>query len=312
MMRPIAFVVISVAPAAPNPFSLVVTGSATVAPAVVLTWTDPTPPSAPTTLGNPKNEIGFRIDRAVGAGAFNPLVTALANSTTFTDTLVVPGTTYRYRVVTFNAAGQTATASLSANIPTTNGWPISPTGLVANISPNGAGVQVNLSWTANAINTTAYVLGRTGGTGTFTTVSLLGRTNNTYTDTEVTIGATYVYSVYAVNGAAVATVPTTLSVTVRTPPATPTNVTATNITQTTVTLNWLPGTGFSNIQIYYSQNGSTWTLFYTTGPAVTSKTLAGLSRNTTYFFRIRADLTYSTIAYSNFAPAPPIQIKTLP
>ena len=48
------------------------------------------PASDPATLGNPANEIGFRIERAVNGGAFAVLGTALANATSFTDNTILP------------------------------------------------------------------------------------------------------------------------------------------------------------------------------------------------------------------------------
>ena len=63
-------------------------------------------------MNNARNEIGFRIQRAkVSAagvtGAYKLIGSALANTTTFSDASAVAGTTYRYRVVAFNAAGNT-------------------------------------------------------------------------------------------------------------------------------------------------------------------------------------------------------------
>jgi predicted phage tail protein len=62
---------------------------------VRLTWTD-----------NSGNELGFRVERATGTqGTFAFLSQVGADVTTFTDTTVKAGKTYRYRVQAFNAAG---------------------------------------------------------------------------------------------------------------------------------------------------------------------------------------------------------------
>jgi FtsP/CotA-like multicopper oxidase with cupredoxin domain len=314
MMRPIAFVFQSAVPGAPNPLTAVLNGSPTVAPSVTLTWTDPTPASSPTTLGNPANEIGFRIDRAVGTGPFNALYTALANSTTYTDTVIGSGVTYRYRVVAFNVAGQTASTTQSITTPT-GGWPIAPTGfkLVSFTSSTGGAVQVNLSWTANATNTTGYTITRTGGTGTFTPVNITSRTTTTYGDPTAVIGTTYTYSLVAVNGSAVSAATTLVVKAIAVPPA-PTNLASPSQTQTTVTLTWTntvsgPGTG---VLIYMSLNATTWTALGST--TASTYVVTGLTnhtlRPTPYYFRLYSYVSNPVYLSSN--PTPVIGVNTLP
>ena len=118
MMRPLVVQVASVAPAAPG-LSAALAGTL-----VNLTWTDATPPA--TSLGNPANEIGFLIQRATGAtgGTFAQIGTALANATTYADATAASGTTYRYRVIAYNAAGSsvsnTATVIMPSGTPVLN------------------------------------------------------------------------------------------------------------------------------------------------------------------------------------------------
>jgi FtsP/CotA-like multicopper oxidase with cupredoxin domain len=75
-------------------------------------WTDATKPvlSDLTTLGNPANEIGFKIMRAQftnGAlGAYTQVGSALANQTSFTDTTGQAGAIYSYKVVAYNVSGE--------------------------------------------------------------------------------------------------------------------------------------------------------------------------------------------------------------
>lgn len=104
MMRPIAVTVPHVRPTAP-----VLSFTRTAKP-VNLKWTDPTPFAAPTTLGNPANEIGFKIERATinnsgKIGAYVQIAQALANQTSFIDTTADQVSKYSYRVTSFNAAG---------------------------------------------------------------------------------------------------------------------------------------------------------------------------------------------------------------
>ncbi|GFO60312.1 laccase [Geomonas silvestris] len=74
--------------------------------AVKLTWSD-----------NSNNEIGFRVERRTGTGAYSVIGTALANAQIFTDTTAALNKSYSYRVIAFNAAGD-STASNIASIAT--------------------------------------------------------------------------------------------------------------------------------------------------------------------------------------------------
>jgi hypothetical protein len=86
-----------------------------------MSWTDPTPVGiTPATWGNLKNEIGFRLERAPVVsgitGPYSVITTALANQTSAQDTTAAGGT-YKYRVVAFNTAGETASNALSVTYP---------------------------------------------------------------------------------------------------------------------------------------------------------------------------------------------------
>lgn len=98
MMRPIVFQVTTQAPAAP-----VLSGGRN-ATRVALTWTDATP--AATSWGNPKNEVGFRVLRSANNGPWLTIARPLANQTTYQDSAISLGTSYRYRVVAWNASGE--------------------------------------------------------------------------------------------------------------------------------------------------------------------------------------------------------------
>jgi FtsP/CotA-like multicopper oxidase with cupredoxin domain len=91
------------APDAPTSFAV----SQAVGGKTVATWVDPTPVIAQSTYGNPKNEIGFRLERALSAaGPWSVVANAAANTTTISDPLTsaLPvGTTVYYRVSGYNA-----------------------------------------------------------------------------------------------------------------------------------------------------------------------------------------------------------------
>jgi FtsP/CotA-like multicopper oxidase with cupredoxin domain len=111
MMRPIKFNVNSTLPTTPA------LNASQVGNGVALTWSDATPPSNPGTLGNPANEVGFKIERApVTAGVtgtYSQVGSGLANSTAWNDTPPASGT-YSYRVTAFNASGNSVSAPATA------------------------------------------------------------------------------------------------------------------------------------------------------------------------------------------------------
>ena len=118
MMRPMVFNVPRVLPYPPDPLVLTQPGAQ-----INVQWPDGTPfnytTGLPTdTLGNPANEIGFRIERSPDNVNYSPLGNALANSTSFTDSTVPAfssGTDYWYRVIAYNAAGETPSAVATIN-----------------------------------------------------------------------------------------------------------------------------------------------------------------------------------------------------
>jgi hypothetical protein len=108
MMRPVVMIADRQLPIAP------VLAAEVGAASVALTWQDGTPPDLLSTWGNPANEVGHRVERAVDAGAFETIGTALANGTSFVDAAPVNPATNAYRVVAWNAAGEAASNVVSA------------------------------------------------------------------------------------------------------------------------------------------------------------------------------------------------------
>ncbi len=85
--------------------ALLATGSTA---AIALAWAD-----------NSANETGFQIERKNGAsGSWDPLAIAAANATSYTDSAVVAGTTYHYRVRATNASGASILFSNEASATT--------------------------------------------------------------------------------------------------------------------------------------------------------------------------------------------------
>jgi hypothetical protein len=146
MMRPVSVHVTSVPPVAPA--SLSATRAANATRVLSLRWVDGTAVdySAPSTWGDRRNEIGYRIERAPlvnnRPGAFTQVGTALANATSFTDTSADPGTTYVYRVTAWNEGGSSASDTL-----TVPGVRLARVVLAANTARSTKGTNVRFSVT---------------------------------------------------------------------------------------------------------------------------------------------------------------------
>ena len=68
-----------------------------------LTWMAPTPLIDAAILADPATEIVFRIERSINGGAYTLITEVGANTTAYSDTTVVAGNTYEYRVFAVKA-----------------------------------------------------------------------------------------------------------------------------------------------------------------------------------------------------------------
>ena len=163
------------------------TATLEVGPQVLLAWAD-----------NATDEIGFAIERADNGGGFTLLTTVAANVINFTDTTVVPGSNYEYRVAAVKnlvLSAYTNTAVVNVPLP-----PADPTALTATLE---TGPQVLLGWSDNATNETGFVIERADNGAAFAPLAAVlanaGTGAVTYTDTTVVSGGSYAYRVAAVN-----------------------------------------------------------------------------------------------------------------
>ena len=80
------------------------TGSITNSTQVTINWTD-----------NSTNETGFKIERKTGSGAYTLVGTVNSNVLTFVDNNLTPGTTYFYRVCSYNSVGNSVNFTIEVN-----------------------------------------------------------------------------------------------------------------------------------------------------------------------------------------------------
>jgi hypothetical protein len=204
------------APDAPS--NLAVTG---VSPSQIdLTWQD-----------NAGDELGFRLERCQGAGCsnFTQVIELAANTTAYSDTGLQADTAYSYRVLAFNAAGDSPYSNTIEG--TTDSLPAPPTApsnlAAAGVSPS----QIDLTWQDNAGDELGFRLERCQGTGcnTFAQIVELPANTTAYSDTSLAAGTTYSYRILAFNVAGDSTYSNASEATTQsilTPPAAPSDLVA--------------------------------------------------------------------------------------
>lgn len=121
--------VVSAPPAAPS--ALVAAPSTPTS--IRLTWID-----------NASDEIGVKIERAVGTGTFSALATTGPGATSHFDINLTPGQTYRYRVTATNGLDSTVSNEASAAPFTLRETVGATTAATAYPAINGAGVTLGL------------------------------------------------------------------------------------------------------------------------------------------------------------------------
>ncbi|HEU5456581.1 MAG TPA: hypothetical protein VFU85_12945, partial [Nocardioides sp.] len=139
---------------------------------IVLTWLDQS-----------AAEVGYRIYRKTGAGAYAVKDTVPPNTTTYTDaTSIVFGTTYTYKLVAYDMRGESQGVEDSGN-----------TAILAPGDVNASETytdKVTISWVDRSGIEAGYVVTRDG-----TTLTTTAANATTYTDNTAVAGATYQYCV---------------------------------------------------------------------------------------------------------------------
>ncbi len=189
--------------------------SATTVPSAV-TSTSASPLSSSqisVSWNNVAGETSYRIERSQDQLGWATAGTVGADVLSFTDSGRVASTTYYYRVISLNAAGEALPGpTANATTPAAPVLPAAPT----NLRLNGTVTRrlVPLAWTDNASNETGFYVERsTNGGSSYSRIATLGAGVTTYNDTTVSRRKTYVYRVQAYNAAGGSGYTNTLSAT---------------------------------------------------------------------------------------------------
>ncbi len=186
--------------------------------------------------------------------------------------------------------------------------PSAPTNLTATAASSS---QINLAWTDTANNEGGFKIERCTGANctTFSQVATVGANVTSYQNTGLAASTSYSYRVSAYNGAGDSGYSNTASATTPaapTVPAAPSNLAANAVSRNQINLVWTDNaTNEDGFRIERCK-GSTCTNFAqiaSVGANVTSYQNTGLTKGTTYRYRVRAYNAAGNSGYSNIASA---------
>jgi hypothetical protein len=266
---------------------------------ITINWTAPTS-NTPIT--------SYTLLRSIDNFTFTTLTTVISSAAiSTTDTPVVPGTTYYYKVqaIGTNASSPTSTASNGATPYYIN----DPTSFTATATPSTLN-SVSLSWTAPSgsypSSNVSYTIQRASSTNNvnFGSWSTLGlpTTSTSYVDTTVANETYYKYQIQANNGQVTSSFVTSSSVLPNylTTPNTPTvNYVSTSTSALVISGSYTGNPAVSTTYLQRSSNsGTNWTTIATGSSATLSYTDANVSQNVSYVYRVQAQNSIATSAYS--------------
>ena len=274
-----------------TPSGLVATAASSTR--VNLAWTD-----------NATDEDGYKIEKKTGSGgSFGQIAKVTANTTSYTNIFLTPGTEYSYRVRAYRGPDHSAYATSSP--VTTPALPGTPTNLTATVASS---TRINLAWTDNATDENGFSVERKVGTAGFFVVNSVPANTTTYASVFLQPDTQYTYRVRAYRGPDYSGYATSPQVKTFAMPAAPTNVTATAATRTRVVVNWTDvATDETGYKIEKKTGTGAFIHIVTVGANVTSYTNNFLDPNTQYQYRVRAyrGPDHSAYGTSNTVTTPP-------
>jgi hypothetical protein len=316
MMRPVS---LALPPLKPDGLAYTITGSGNKKQ-LVLTWND-----------NSIAETAFVVQKTIDGTTWTNVGTVQSpldqpnthGTRTLTDAAFNANAAALYRVVAQNTVGYGAefptmtVQSVSANLGVNK--PVAPTNLTVTLQ---AGPQVSLTWRDNAITETGFVIERAVNGGAFAQIATAPARNSTgnvtLVDTTTQAGNAYSYRVAAMNIAGMSAYSNAASATI---PAMPVAPGSFNVVigpngsgnSRTVILTWADLSDNETVFTIQRATNVAFTQGLTNIPVgtnVTTLTQTGLSRNTQYWYRIRAN--NGTFVFTVWVNASPFPIRTNP
>ena len=262
---------------------------------------------------------GYRVERCQGASCTNFAQVGAPTGTTFSNTGLTAGTTYRYRVRAIDAAGNlgaysaiVAATTLSAPPSVSDTTPPTvPSGLTGTATGS---TSISVRWTASTDNVGVggYRVYRCQGMNCTAFGHVATTTGTTFSNTGLVTSATYRYQVRAFDAAgnfsAYSTIVTTTTLSGSpagsdtTPPGVPSGLTGTATGSTGISLRWNASTdniGVTGYRVERCQGTSCTNFAQIATPTGTTFSDTGRTASTAYRYRVRAvDAGGNLSAYS--------------
>jgi len=174
------------------------TTSAVSTSEIDLSWTAPTQSA---------NLDGYPVERCTGAGCSDFAVIAEPGTTSFSDTGLVAGTSYSYRVRALNGDGtsssysNTSSATTQGSPPPPDSQPPTPPGGVGASTASGSAISISWSASTDNVGVTAYLLEECPGASCANFAPAATTAATHYVLTGLSSGVTYRFRVRATDAA---------------------------------------------------------------------------------------------------------------
>lgn len=232
------------------------------------------------------------------SGSWEKLVVLPAGVTSYSDTGLVEGGLYFYKV---RAVYSPNVYSMAEPDEYTGKWTYTTLGQPSNLYGYAASpTQVYIMWTDNS-NETYFALERkTGNTGNYTQVAYIPANTTYWLDSGLTANTRYIYRIKAVTGSASSEYSEELTV-VTTPLTAPSNLTAKATSDTEVELVWNDNSTTELGFEIWRKTGfqAQWEMHAEVGRNVKRYVDTDLTPDTQYFYKVRGHISYKDV-YSAF------------
>jgi uncharacterized protein (TIGR02145 family) len=220
--------------------------------------------------------IGYKIFRGTSIdGPYEPVYTT--SDTSYTDTGLLSGTIYYYKISAYNNSGESSLSSLIS----TKTRPIAP----SNVSAIAAGSSGSITVSWSLVNDVMRYIVYRGASAYGTYDSIYTTSDTLYTNTGLSSGDTYFYKVSSYNSAGESPLSSYASAT--TVPAAPSDVSATATSSNSIILGWSSVRGATGYIVYRSRSANgTYDSIYTTSDTLYTNT--ELSSGATYYYKVSA------------------------
>jgi fibronectin type 3 domain-containing protein len=220
----------------------------------------------------------YKVYYGTNSSSITILASSTVTGTSYTHIGLEANTTYYYRVIAVNGAGDSdSSSSVSAKTQIN-----APTGVSATAQ---SASSIRVSWNPLS-GATSYKVYYATGSASGTKILASTVTTTSYTHTGLQAGTTYYYFVVAVSGNDESDYSSYSSAVVL--PAVPSGVSATTQSTSSIRVSWNPVTGATSYKVYYATGSSSGNKILAGTATTTSYTHNSLQGSTTYYYFIVA------------------------